>query len=80
MNLIWALFRPILTSLWNLSVLYGFWVIAWVYSAFIQTPMYQFDEGVNAHKFAIVVLYILYICLWKWLNCNALRLYHTHRT
>ncbi len=59
-----SLFISLLALIWRWSVFLMFPLLVIVYSLLTGLPLADFDNGVNRHKWLIVMLYLLYVGVW----------------
>ncbi|WP_375055987.1 hypothetical protein [Zobellella sp. DQSA1] len=50
-----------------------------LYSQLLDLPLADFDNGVNQHKWLIILLYLLYVLLWLRFNRRVMAMLEQRR-
>ncbi|MFP2770181.1 hypothetical protein [Oceanisphaera sp. KMM 10153] len=74
-----GLFISFLSQCWRWSVFLMFPLLLFLYSQLRGLPLAEFDNGVNQHKWLIILLYFLYVLLWLRFNRRVLAMLEQRR-
>lgn len=64
---------------WRWSVLLMFPLLLWLYCQLTGMSLAEFDNGVNQHKWLIMLCYLLYVLLWLRFNRRVLAMLDQRR-
>ncbi len=65
--------HPIVRFFWHALALLVFPLIVWLYSRIAEVPYDVIDTGMQQHKTIIVVTYLVFILVWRWLSLRVER-------
>ncbi|MBM7456160.1 hypothetical protein HNR62_002041 [Oceanisphaera litoralis] len=72
-------FIAFLGHCWRWSVFLMFPLLLFLYSQVSGLPLAEFDNGVNQHKWLIMLCYLLYVLLWLRFNRRVLAMLEQRR-